>query len=174
MPGSVHEDAIIIDGLNISRFGPEVFEDMRRGGVTAANCTCSVWENFDTTLGAIGDWKRWFRQHDDLILQVFTTEDIVRAKRTDRTGIILGFQNSSAFEGRLEFVGFFKSQGVGIVQLTYNTQNLVGAWSSSASSRARASASSSSPTTPRTWSAAAATNRATAGCRTTAARCWPR
>ena len=126
MPGSLHEDAIIIDGLNISRFGPEVFDDMRRGGVTAANCTCSIWENFDTTLSAIGQWKRWFRQHDDLILQVFTTEDILRAKQTDRTGIILGFQNSSAFEGRLEFVGFFKDHGVGIVQLTYNTQNPVG------------------------------------------------
>ena len=126
MTSDLHQSAMVIDGLNVSRFGPEVFEDMRRGGVTAANCTCSVWENFDTTLGAIGQWKRWFRQHEDLIVQVFTSADIRRAKDTGRCGIILGFQNASAFEERLEYVGFFKQQGVGIVQLTYNTQNLVG------------------------------------------------
>ncbi len=126
MTSDLHQSAMVIDGLNVSRFGPEVFEDMRRGGVTAANCTCSVWENFDTTLGTIGQWKRWFRQHEDLIVQVFTSADIRRAKDSGRCGIILGFQNASAFEERLEYVGFFKQQGVGIVQLTYNTQNLVG------------------------------------------------
>ena len=43
-----------------------------------------------------------------------------------KTAIVLGFQNTSAFEDRLEFVQVFKDAGVGIVQMTYNTQNLVG------------------------------------------------
>ncbi len=35
----LHQDSIIIDGLNISKFERSVFEDMKKGGVTAANCT---------------------------------------------------------------------------------------------------------------------------------------
>ena len=34
---------MIIDGLVISKWSREVFADMQRGGLTAANCTCSVW-----------------------------------------------------------------------------------------------------------------------------------
>ncbi len=36
---TLHDNSIIIDGLNISKFEPSVFEDMRKGGVTAVNCT---------------------------------------------------------------------------------------------------------------------------------------
>ncbi len=127
MTGRLHADAIVIDGLIISNCGPAVFEDMRRGGLTAANCTCSVWENFAGTMNNISQWKQWFRQHDDLIRPVFTSDDIRRAKEEGRTGIILGFQNVSAFEDKLEYIGFFKGQGVGIAQIAYNTQNLAGA-----------------------------------------------
>ena len=41
----LHRDAIVIDGLVISNRSRSVFEDMQRGGLTAANCTCSVWED---------------------------------------------------------------------------------------------------------------------------------
>ena len=34
-----HEGGIVTDGLIISNWSREVFEDMRRGGLTAANCT---------------------------------------------------------------------------------------------------------------------------------------
>ena len=42
----LHRDMIVFDGLIVSNFGRAVFEDMRRGGLTAANCTCCVWEGF--------------------------------------------------------------------------------------------------------------------------------
>ena len=35
-PSKLHQDAIIVDGLIIANFTREVFEDMRRGGLTAA------------------------------------------------------------------------------------------------------------------------------------------
>ncbi len=122
----LHKSAIVFDGLIVANWSREVFEDMRRGGVTAANCTCSVWEGFQATMNNIARWKKWFREHDDLILQVYTTKDIQGAKREDKTGIILGFQNVSAFEDQLGYIQLFKEIGVGIVQMAYNTQNLVG------------------------------------------------
>ncbi len=123
---ALHEDAIVIDGLIISKWSRSVFEDMRAGGLSAANCTCSVWEGFRATMENIAQWQRWFREHDDLLIPVHRTEDIRRAKAEARTGVILGWQNTSALEDRAEFVEIFRDLGVRVMQLTYNTQNLVG------------------------------------------------
>ena len=123
---NLHGDMIVFDGLNVSNWSRAVFQDLRKGGVTGANCTCSIWENFQGTMQNIAEWKTRFRDHSDLLLQVYTTEDIHRAKREGRTGIVLGFQNVSAFEDQLGYVQLFKELGVGIVQLTYNKQNQVG------------------------------------------------
>ena len=39
---ALHQDSIVIDGLVISNWSRDVFEQMHRGGLTAVNCTCSV------------------------------------------------------------------------------------------------------------------------------------
>ncbi|MDX2204423.1 MAG: dipeptidase [Hyphomicrobiaceae bacterium] len=126
MQTALHDTSIVIDGLIIANFGREVFEDMRRGGITAANCTCSVWEGFTESMRNVARWKRWLDEHDDLITQVYATTDIVRAKQEGRTGIILGWQNLSGIEDQIGYLGLFKELGVGIMQMAYNTQNLVG------------------------------------------------
>jgi membrane dipeptidase len=125
-PDELHRDAVVIDGLIIANWSRGVFEDMRRGGLTAANCTCCVWENFRGAMNNIAAWKGMFREHADLITQVFTTDDIRRAKTEGRTGIILGWQNVSGIEDRIAYLALFKALGVGVIQMAYNTQNLVG------------------------------------------------
>ena len=122
----LHADSIIIDGLVVSRWSRTVFEDMHAGGLTAANCTCSVWEGSRETMMNIARWRGWLREHDDLLMAVETIDDIHRAKAAGRVGIILGWQNTSALEDRVEFVELFRDLGVRVMQLTYNTQNLVG------------------------------------------------
>lgn len=123
---ALHDDAIIIDGLEICNWSRTVFEDMRRGGLTAVNCTCAAWEGFRATMDNVAQWKGWFREYDDILLQVFTSEDIHRAKAEGKTGIYLGWQNTYPIEDRIEYLAVFKALGVGVMQLTYNTQNLVG------------------------------------------------
>lgn len=122
----LHNDAIVFDGLVISNWSREVFEAMRRGGLTAANCTCSVWEGFRDTMDNLARWKGWFEKHSDILLQVRETADIERAKAEGRTGIVLGWQNTSGIEDRIDYLRLFKDLGVRIMQLTYNTQNLAG------------------------------------------------
>ena len=121
-----HEDLVVFDGLIVANWSPEVFGDMRRGGVTAANCTCCIWEGFAGTMANVARWNAWFRAHGDLIVKARSTADIRKAREDGLTAIVLGFQNVSAFEDRLGAVELFKDAGVGIAQLTYNTQNLVG------------------------------------------------
>lgn len=117
----LHQNSIIIDGLNISKFDRSVFEDMRRGGVTAANCTVSIWESFPKTVDNIALMKQMIRDNGDLLTLVRTTEDIARAKRENKTGVILGFQNAHAFEDNLGYIEAFADMGVRVVQLCYNT-----------------------------------------------------
>ncbi|PRY73148.1 dipeptidase [Halomonas ventosae] len=125
-PRELHDDAIVIDGLIIAKWNRELFEDMRRGGLTAANCTVSVWEGFQATVDNIVRSNALMAECRDLVRPVRTTADITRAKEEGKTGILYGFQNAHAFEDQIGYVEVFKQLGVGIVQMCYNTQNLVG------------------------------------------------
>jgi membrane dipeptidase len=122
----LHSNSIIFDGLVIAKWNRALFEDMHRGGLTAANCTVSVWEGFQETVNNIVEFNQFFQNDSDLIIPVTKTSDIARAKELGKTGIILGFQNANAFEDQIGYVEIFKKLGVGIVQMAYNTQNLVG------------------------------------------------
>ncbi len=123
----LHDDAIVIDGLQTCLWSRAVFEDLRAGGVTAVNCSTVLWENFREGIAYVSEWKRLLRDHADLIRPVRTVADIHAAKHEGRTGILLGWQNTSPLEDRLDYVEIFKDLGVGIMQLTYNTQNYSGA-----------------------------------------------
>ncbi|MFE0014927.1 dipeptidase [Mesorhizobium sp. NPDC059054] len=122
----VYDDSVVIDGLIISNWNGDIFREMRQAGLTAANCTCSVWEGFEATVQNIAKWNGWFRQYADEIVKARSTEDIVQAKKAGKTAIILGMQNTTAFEDQIGYVEILKSLGVGIAQMTYNTQNWVG------------------------------------------------
>ena len=122
----LHRDAIVIDGLVIARWDRELFLDMRKGGLTAANCTVSVWEGFQSTVNNIVAMNNLIADNADLVTQVRTTADIRRAKQEGKTGVLFGFQNAHAFEDQLGYIDIFKQLGVGVVQMAYNTQNLVG------------------------------------------------
>lgn len=123
---TLHDDAIIIDGLIIAKWDRSIFEDMRRGGLSAANCTVSVWEGFGDTVANIADMKKLIRDNSELVSLVRTTGDIAQAKQDGKSGIILGFQNAHAFEDNLGYIEAFADMGVRVVQLCYNTQNLIG------------------------------------------------
>lgn len=145
-PAELHADSIVIDGLIIAKWNRDLFEDMRKGGLTAANCTVSVWEGFQATINNIVASQTLIRENSDLVIPVKTTADIRRAKEQGKTGIIFGFQNAHAFEDQLGYVEIFKQLGVG--------------WCRCA-------------TTPRTWWAPAATS-VMAACRVSVARSSPR
>ena len=76
----IHTDLIVFDGLIVSNWSREIFEDMREGGLTGANCTCCVWENFAETMRNISDWKAWIEENGDLLCQAYATADIRQAK----------------------------------------------------------------------------------------------
>ena len=123
----LHDEAIVIDGLIISKWDRLVFEDMRIAGLSAANCTVSVWEGFKDTVANIAEMKRHGpRQRRSLTSCAQHGRHRGREARRQGTEIILGFQNAQAFEDNLGTIEAFADMGVRVVQLCYNTQNLIG------------------------------------------------
>ena len=121
-----YDDAIVIDGLNVSNWdSPAVFEGLQAGRITAINATVATWENFLQTMDHITAWTRRFRERDD-IMQVKGIDDIHTAKEQSKTGIILSFQNASPIENDLDRLGLFHALGVRTIQLTYHERNLLG------------------------------------------------
>ena len=122
----IYDEAIVIDGLNVSNWESDaVFERLRAGNITAINATVATWENFLQTMAHLAAWMRRFRERDD-ILQVKETADIHTAKELGKTGIILGFQNASPIENDLDRLGIFLALGVRVIQVTYHETNLLG------------------------------------------------
>ena len=63
----LHQNSIVIDGLVISQWSRNVFEQMHRGGLTVANYTCSVWEGFNDTMANIAQWKKDLTENADIL-----------------------------------------------------------------------------------------------------------
>lgn len=117
---------MLIDGLQCGHFNRGVFEELRVGGVSCVTITGGFWQGCIESMDAIAAWRDLLRDNEDLVLPVFQAEDIDRAREQDKTGIVLGFQNTNLFDNRIRFVELFADLGVRVVQLTYNNQNEYG------------------------------------------------
>jgi microsomal dipeptidase-like Zn-dependent dipeptidase len=125
----LHEQLIVIDGLQAQNphWERPYLEDLRAGGVTAVNATLSIWEGSRETMNHIARFHRRIRENSDLLRLALTTEDIRAAKSERRTAILMGFQDTSPLEDDIDLVEIYWRLGIRIIQLTYNTQNSVGA-----------------------------------------------
>jgi membrane dipeptidase len=126
-PHQLHEESIIIDGLNASWFlSDTVIERIHRGGVTAVNATIAAWHDPGETLDMIGQMYNQLDKHESIAGLVRNVADIYAAKAAGKTGFILGFQDTAPIAGKLHLLRVYHELGVRIIQLTYNFENLVG------------------------------------------------
>lgn len=121
------EDLIIIDGAQYSNWGPDIFQEMRAGGVSAVNVTLVYWENARETLSNLGKWNLAFEKHNALIMPIRHMRDLDQARRSGRVGIMFGLQNCSPIEDDVCLIEIFSRLGVRTMQLTYNNQSLLAA-----------------------------------------------
>jgi len=123
----VNARSIVIDALQCSDFNRDLLLDAQKGGITAINAASVLWENFRGGMDYVDMWRQKLAENADIAMPIRTTDDILRAKTEGKVGIILGWQNTSPIEDRLDYFATFKELGVNIMQLTYNTQNFFGA-----------------------------------------------
>jgi microsomal dipeptidase-like Zn-dependent dipeptidase len=116
---------ITIDALQYSRWGADIFRQMREGGLDCVHVTIAYHETALETLRNIGKWNQMFEQHGDLIMRVHSAADVAEANRLGKTGIVYGFQNCSPIEDDFSLVEIFHALGVRFMQLSYNNQSLL-------------------------------------------------
>lgn len=129
-----YRDAMVVDFLGSPGYFnyPEnppldeaMVENARTSGITAMNVTVSAG-NTTSTLGRMSPWFANVERWPDVFRMVRSADQLRDAKETERVGIVLGFQDTTPYEGDLSRIGVFHDLGVRVVQLTYNVRNLVG------------------------------------------------
>ncbi|RWE85021.1 MAG: membrane dipeptidase [Mesorhizobium sp.] len=117
---------VLIDGLQYCNWSREIFQEMRRGGLTAVHATVGYHEGFRETVRHLVDWRTRFRDNEDLILLARDAGDIERARASNRTAIFLGLQNPMPIEDDIGLIEMLFDLGIRFMQLTYNNQSLLG------------------------------------------------
>ncbi|TXS94316.1 peptidase M19 [Parahaliea maris] len=120
-------------GSSYEHLDERALADLVASGTSAINVTlghvAGPAEPFEYTVAEIAGWNRIIEQHADKLLKVLRAEDIIEARRSGRTGVIFGFQNTTMLGADTSRVAIFSGLGVRIIQLTYNDGNHVGAGS---------------------------------------------
>src|SRR5262249_11284671 len=123
----LHQESIIVDGLNASHFyDPATLERLEAGGVTAVNLTIAAWQSRDETIDLIPDHFAIFEKHSDRVLPVPHAAHTYRAKANGRVGIFMGLQGGEPIENNLRLLSVYRELGVRVIQLTYNETNRIG------------------------------------------------
>ena len=108
----------------------DMIQNARRSGITAVNVTVNAsgagHASFDNTVRELGYWERELAEHPTVLTKIRSITDLADAKRTDRLGLIYGFQDAAMLEGDIDRLAIFFNLGVRVIQLTYNQRNQLG------------------------------------------------
>lgn len=143
--GAAIDDWLVVDGMGSAALLPtaQVPPPPRNGkawldraidsGLTAMNVTMGITgigmgtDDFRSLLHTMHGYFCYFELEPERLLHVRTTEDIHRAKREHRLGIIFGCQGlDSKIEGDPSLLLIMAQLGQRIVQLTYNERGAIG------------------------------------------------
>ena len=116
---------VVVDGLQYCNWSASIYDQMAIGSVDAVHATICYHENFIDTVKNIEDWNRRFEKYSDRLMPGRTADDILKAKASGKTAIILGFQNCTPIEDDIYRIEIFHQLGVRIMQLSYNNQSLL-------------------------------------------------
>uniref|UniRef100_A5WEU5 Peptidase M19, renal dipeptidase n=1 Tax=Psychrobacter sp. (strain PRwf-1) TaxID=349106 RepID=A5WEU5_PSYWF len=119
------ENQIVIDGLQYSNWDRDYFLMLKASGIHAVHATLVYHEDARATLTRFAEWDQRFEQNSDVIMPVYSAQDIQKAKEVGKVGILFGAQNCSPIEDEIGLVSVMRQQGLLIMQLTYNNQSLL-------------------------------------------------
>jgi len=109
---------------------PRLIADARASGMNVVNQTIGYvagdGDPFEDTMREIATWEARFAAMPGDLVKVRSADDLGRAKRENRIGVILGFQNAAMVGTDASRIDIFADMGVRVIQLTYNPANQIG------------------------------------------------
>ncbi len=121
----MYNKEIVIDGLQYCAPTKEYFQSLKDSGITAVHVTLVYHETARETLTRFAQWNRCFEQYSDMIIPVYSMDDVRKAKKIGEVGIFFGAQNCSPIDDEIGLIEVMRQQGLLIMQLTYNNQSLL-------------------------------------------------
>ncbi|UCD80517.1 MAG: dipeptidase [Desulfobacterales bacterium] len=123
----LHKESIVIDATCPLASFRDYWQNYIQGGATAIAPTVNrPPELLRDSMRRVGIWLEALRKNEDRMIQVTSVEDIYRAKKENKLGIIFHFQGTTPFETDLNNIEIYYRLGVRMVQLTYNVKDFVG------------------------------------------------
>lgn len=142
---TLHREAVVVDGQGVALLLPAVLippapldgktflERARESGVSAMNTTLGLGgiatgpDDLRALLTSIYGYLCYFELEAARVLHVLTADDVERAKRERKLGIIFGVQGlASKIEDDLTLLRILHRLGLRVAQLTHNERNTLG------------------------------------------------
>jgi len=97
---------------------------VRESGVSVVKWSLGGFDwGFEQTVTQIAAVQQMCERHPAYFTQVRGADDLHRAKREGRLGLILSFESVQMLEGRLDRLDLFRNLGVRVMQLSYNRRS---------------------------------------------------
>lgn len=94
--------------------------------LNAVQVTAADWHGgWDGVTAGLGAWWDRFDAEPDLWFPLLTADDLQMVGTDDRVGVLLGLQNGSPIEDRLDRLPALHRLGIRLIQPTYNTATLI-------------------------------------------------
>jgi membrane dipeptidase len=141
----LHEQALLVDGQGTAVLLPTALvppppvngvpflDRLVASGLTAMNVTMGISgigigvDNFRSMVGTIHGYLCYFELEQARLIHVLTADDILRAKRERKVGIIFGTQGlASKIEDDANLLRILHRLGLRVGQLTWNERNSIG------------------------------------------------
>jgi len=109
---------------------PGFWDGWDRAGVDAGCVTIGAFGerpfSFENAVRDLAEFTETFDAIPHRLIKATSADDVERAARDGKRAVILAFQNTTHFGDDLDRLALFHQLGVRIMQLTYNSRNLVG------------------------------------------------
>jgi membrane dipeptidase len=121
-----HDETYVFDGLSIAYVLDEKFtERCLAGGVNGTNVTFALEENWDTVLRNVETYLGKI-ERSPLLTLCTTADDLLKAKKDGKLGVVFGTQGASMLEDKLWRLELLVRMGLRFLGLAYTTANAFG------------------------------------------------
>lgn len=125
-PDPWYDGALIIDALSFGRdWDDKEFVALRKANY-AGIIESLPRNNLQAAIDALVAWRQRAEEHGDKLLLALEAADFERAQASNRTAVVMNFQDTTMLEGDIDNLVALHALGMRCAQLTYNFRNLVG------------------------------------------------
>ena len=124
----LHEECLVIDATALIHVVTRErwFEQARAGGVDVVWVTIGGNAGISETVRAASNVLRFIENHGDLAVQVRSTEEMRRAKKDGKLGILFATQDAACLDGDFAYLAAMDRLGYRVMGLTYSESNMLG------------------------------------------------